>query len=334
MSNEIRAAAKGLASKEAATQQARHAVILAIKELHYNLLLSQQLKKLLDDAHSNFGNAVEKVEERLDADEGNVTEQDLLRLRIGLSGVAKERFTLERAIAVTRAALKRHLGLPSDSAFELVETRLKPAKLALEPLNHYLDRVEQSRPELAQLQAGLEARQARLDAARGGYYPSLFLAGGFDYSVAPNRDNQDSPFATDFNFFNGPGLALGLRWQLDFWSTQAKVAERAAELNKVETQKRFAISGIVLDIERRYLEVEEYQQKLKAAQQSRKAARALLATTLANFRLGVGEAKEVFEGLGLYTRIVSDFYKTIRDFNMAAARLTQAAGQEITTLRY
>ena len=307
---------------------------MAIKELHYNLLLSQQIKKLLDEAHKNFGSAVDKVEERLEADEGSVTEQDLLRLRIGLSGVAKERFTLTRAIAVTRAALKRHLGLPSSAPFDLTEPRLAPVKLTLEPLSHYLKQVDQNRPELAQLEAGVASRKARLDAARGGYYPSVFLAGGFEYSVAPNRDNQDSPFATDFNFFQGPGLALGLRWQLDFWSTQAKVAERAAELHKVETQKRSAMSGIALDIERRYLEVEEFQHKLKAAQQSRKAARALLATTLANFRLGVGEAKEVFEGLGLYTRVVSDYYTTIRDFNIAAARLTQAAGQEITTLRY
>ena len=332
--NEIRAAMQGVASKEAATEQSRQAVILAIKELHANLLLSQQLKKLLDETHDNFATAMEQVEERLEADEGNVTEQDLLRLRIGRSSVAKERFTLERAIAVTQAALKRHLGLPIDAPFELAETRLKPVTLNLQPLGNYLEQMGPARPELAQLEAGLAARQARLQAARGAYYPAIFLAGGFEYSVAPNRDDQDSPFARDFNFFRGPGIALGLRWQLDFWSTHAKVAERAAELNKVQMQKISATSGMALDIQRRYLEVEEFRNKVKAARQSRKAARALLVTTLTNFKLGVGEAKEVFESLGLYTRVVSDYYKTIRDFNIAAAKLTQATGQEITTLSY
>jgi outer membrane protein TolC len=332
--NEIRAAMQGVTSKEAATEQARQAVLVAMKELHANLLLSYQLKNLLDEAHDNFTTAMEQVEERLEADEGNVTEQDLLRLRIGRSSVAKERYTLERAIAVTQAALKRHLGLPADASFELVETRLKPVTLNLQPLDNYLEQVGPERPELVQLEAGLAARQARLEAARGAYYPSIFLAGGFEYSVAPNRDDQESPFARDFNFFRGPGIALGLRWQLDFWSTQAKVAERAAELNKVQMQKVSATSGIALDIQRRYWEVEEFRNKVKAAQQSRKAARALLVTTLANFKLGVGEAKEVFEGLGLYTRMVSDYYTTIRDFNIAAARLTQATGREITTLSY
>ena len=115
--NEIRAATHGLASKEAATAKARHAVIVAIKELYYNLILSHQIKELLDESHENFSTAVTKVEERLEADEGNVTEQDLLRLKIGVAGVAKERFTLERAIEVTRAAFKRHLNLPADAPF-------------------------------------------------------------------------------------------------------------------------------------------------------------------------------------------------------------------------
>ncbi|WP_179131101.1 TolC family protein, partial [Candidatus Entotheonella palauensis] len=165
---------------------------------------------------------------------------------------------------------------------------------------------------------------------RSQYFPAIFLAGGFEYSVAPNRDDQDSPFANDFNFFSGPGIALGLRWQLDFWQTRAKVAERAAQVQQLNAQKEAALSGIALDVERRYLEVKEFQQKVSSAQRARKAARALLVTTLANFNLGIGEGKDVFEGLGLYNRIVGDYYKTLRNFNIAAARLTQATGQEVT----
>ena len=73
---------------------------------------------------------------------------------------------------------------------------------------------------------------------------------------------------------------------------------------------------------------------MDAAQDARKAVRALLAITLANFELGVGEGKEVFENLGLYTRIVGDYYASVRDYNIAAAKLTQATGQEVTTLSY
>lgn len=330
--SEIRAARQGVLAKEAATRQSRQAIAFAIKELYYNLLLSHQIKELLDDSQENFNKAIEKVEERLENDEGNATEQDLLRLRIGASSVEKEQFTIERAIAVTRSALKRHLGLAAQAPFELASTKLQSAKLDLKPLDVYLGQMHQNRPEIAQIEAGLAARQVRLKAARSEYYPAIFLASGFEYSVAPNRDDQDSPFANDFNFFSGPGVALGLRWQLDFWQTRAKVAERTAQVYQLSTKKNAALSGIALDVERRYLEVKEYQQKVKSAQRSRKAARALLVTTLTNFNLGVGEGKDVFEGLGLYTRVVGDYYKTLRNFNIAAARLTQATGQKVEVL--
>lgn len=328
--NEIRAARQGLLAREAATQKARHAVIFAIKELYYNLLLSHESKALLDDSQENFGKALETIEERLENDEGNATEQDLLRLRIGVASVTKELLTLERAIAVTRLALKRHLGLASQAPFQLEKTKLDTISIALKPLDFYLNQVQAHRPEIAQLEAGLASRQARLEAARSQYYPAVFLAGGFEYSVAPNRDDQDSPFANDFNFFNGPGIALGVRWQVDFWQTRSKVAERAAEVKRLTAQKAAAASGTALDVERRYLEVQEFQQKVASAQRARKAARALLVATLANFQLGVGEGKDVFEGLGLYTRVVGDYYKTLRNFNIAVARLTQATGQEVT----
>jgi hypothetical protein len=55
---------------------------------------------------------------------------------------------------------------------------------------------------------------------------------------------------------------------------------------------------------------------------------------LTNFRLGVGEGKDVFESLGLYSRVVGDYYTAVRNYNIAAARLSQATGQEITTLAY
>jgi outer membrane protein TolC len=334
LQHEILAASKGVETQQAATTQARNAVIAAVKELYYHLLFSQQLKALLDEVQENFTKALDTAQQRLDAGEASITQQDILRLRIGLAGVTKETFTLERAIAVTQDALRRELGLPPNADFRIADTNLEPAELSLQPLETYLEHVGKNRPELVRLDAGVAARQARLQAARSAYYPSFFLAGGLRYAVAPNRDDQDNPFVRDdFNYFNG-GMALGLRWRLDFWMTRAKVAEQLAELSKVEVQKGSAVSGIGLDVRRRYLEVQEAQQKLEAAQTARRAARALMVSNLANFGLGIGEGKDVFESLGLYTRMASDYYTTVRDLNIAAAKLTQATGQEITTLSY
>lgn len=332
ISSEILAASHGVDAKRAATQNTRAATIATVKELYYNLLLSRQLKELLDEVRDNFTKALDTAEKRLESGEGTITQQDILKLRIGLASITREVYTLERAIAVTRSALLRQVGIPSTDDADIADTRLEPVTVQLQPLSQYLAQAGIHRADIAQLEAGLAARQARVEAARGAYYPSFFIAGGMRYATAPNRESQKSPFARDdFNYLTG-GAALGLRWQLDIWMTQAKVAERLAELSQVELQKQNATSGIALDIQRRYLEIQETQQKMDAAQDARRAARALLATTLANFELGVGEGREVFENLGLYARIVSDYYTSVRDYNIAAAKLTQATGQEVTTL--
>jgi outer membrane protein len=334
LSSEILAASRGVDAKRAATQSTREATITAVKELYYNLVLSRQLKELLDEVRENFTKALDTAEKRLETGEGTITQQDILKLRIGLASVTREVYTLDRAITVTRSALLRQVGMPSTDDTDIADTRLEPVTVQLQPLGSYLEQAGIHRADIAQLEAGLAARQARVEAARGAYYPSFFIAGGVRYARAPNRENQESPFAKDdFNYFHG-GAALGLRWQLDVWMTHAKVAERLAELSKVEVQKQNATSGIALDIQRRYLEVQETQQKMDEAQNARKAVRALLATTLANFELGVGEGKEVFESLGLYAHIVSEYHTSVRDYNIAAAKLTQATGQEVTTLSY
>jgi outer membrane protein TolC len=332
--NEIQAGSQGVAAQRAASEQTRSAVILSIKELYYNLQFSRQINDLLAEVQKNFTKALATAEERLENQEENITQQDVLKLRIGLAGVTKQVFTLERAIAVTHHALQQQLGLPSSVSFDIHDTRLEPVELNLQPVTAYQEQAAQHRPELTRLEAGLAARRARLQASRSAYYPSLFLAGGIKGAIAPNRDDQKSPFAKDdFNFFNA-GLALGMRWELDFWMTNAKVSERAAELAKTDTQRRQAITGIQLDVQRRYLEIKENQQKLQVARKARKTARALMVASLANFTLGIGEAKEVFNNLGLYTRMASDYYRVINDFNLAAAKLSQAVGQEITTLSY
>ena len=332
LASEIRAASHGVDVKRAATDNARAATVATVKELYYNLLLSRQIKALLDEVADNFSKAITTAEKRVEAGEGTITQQDILKLRIGQASVTREVYGLERAIVVTRSALMRQLDLPlEDADFDIAETQLEPVTVQLQSLGYYLERAGLQRPEIAQLEAGLAARKARVDAARSAYYPSVFVAGGIRYAKAPTRDSQESPFAKDdYNYFAG-GAALGLRWQLDVWMTNAKLEERRAELSQVEVQKHNATSGIALDIQRRYLEMQETQQKVEAAQTARKAVRALLATTLANFELGVGEGKDVFENLGLYAHIVSDYYTTVRDYNIAAARLTQATGQEVTT---
>ena len=159
LSSEILAASHGVEARRAATQSAREATIADVKELYYNLLLSRQVKALLDEVRDNFAKALETAQKRLEASEGTITQQDVLKLRIGLSSVTREVYTLERALAVTRGALMRQLALPMESDVEIADEQLEPVTLQLQPLGQYLEQAGVHRADIAQLEAGL--RHAR-----------------------------------------------------------------------------------------------------------------------------------------------------------------------------
>jgi outer membrane protein TolC len=192
-------------------------------------------------------------------------------------------------------------------------------------LETYKKMAIRNRAEWKELAAGIQAKEAELTAERKQYYPDIFVAGTLRYAVAPNRDEQDNPFVVEeFNYLDG-GLWFGWRLALDFGIPQ-RIAEKRAELFALQQEQRGASSGMLLEVERAYHEVVEKKEGLDYARRARKNGRALSALSAANFHLGLGEAKEVFEAFRIYTEAAAHYYLAIKDFNMAVAELARVTG--------
>jgi outer membrane protein TolC len=321
----IEAAEKGLEAKEASLARFEGQVITTLKELYYMILLNEDLYRLVSNTEEELGKAVEKAEELLEEDEGKLTQHDILKLRYGYNRSAGKRLEIEKAKRLIHSALRSLLYFKEDQDFVLTEKRLKPVKITLDGLDIYKKQAAKRRPEWKQLDAGIEAKQAELLAEQKQYYPDIFAFGLLEYATAPNRDRQENPFVLEeFNFFWG-GAYLGWRMALDFGMPK-KVAQKRAELLALRHQKREATTGMLLEVERAYQEVVEKQESLKFARKARKNGRALSALSAANFYIGLGEAKEVFEAFQMYTEGAAEYYMAIKDFNMAVAELARVTG--------
>ncbi|RMF88161.1 MAG: TolC family protein [Nitrospinota bacterium] len=334
LTNSLLAAEKGVISEQAGEEKTANAVIMQVKELYYSLLLTRHIADVLSEVKKGFEEAIKEVRKRLREKKGKVSQLDLLKLKVGLAGTTKELQEVEKNVAVTRAALQRTIGLPPTVDFDIADTRLKPEKFDLKALQDYIQLTFQHRPEWKQVQAGVESRKALLEAEKSNYYPTFFLAGGLQYAIAPNRDDQDNPFVYDeFNYLRG-GFALGLRWNLNFLTTKARVRKAEAELAKVQNDLENARLGLPLEVTRAYLEVKAAQEELDAASDGRRAGRSLLVLTFTNFKLGIGEAKDLFEALAIFARTTTTYYQAVHALNLALARLSNAVGKEVTTLQY
>lgn len=334
LSAALDAAEKGLTSERAAGEVTRAETVLETKRLYYGLLLSQQLTFVLQDMLGSMDEAIEKTENRLDDGSHQVTELDVLRLKVGRSKFVAGVEHVEAATQLTKRALARAVGLDPDVPFEIADRRLRPVSFEAEDLDYYVTTGPHRRPEWKQVVNGVEAQEAAVDLAEATSYPTLFLAAGVRYAVAPNRDDQKNVFANDdFNYFQPVGV-LGVQWDLSFFTNSAKAAQARAEWERLLAERRNAETGFRLEVERSFVSVNEARATIDAAAEGRKAARGLMILTVTNYDLGIGDGKDLFEAFGLYTESSTDYFRAVHDYNVAVAELSRSVGTELLALEY
>jgi outer membrane protein TolC len=329
----LEAAQHGLESEQAHGEVRRAEVVLHTKQLYYGLQFSRQLALVLHDMLDTMDKAVKKTQERLDSGSSAVTEIDLLKLKAGRAKFAKGVLEVDASTELTRSALARTVGADVQT-FAIADTKLRPADATIAPLEEYLSEGPAQRPESRQLATGIAAQSAKVELERADYYPSVFLSTGVQYAYAGNRQNQTNPFASDdFNYIRPVGV-VGIHWNINFLTTTAKVDAARADLERLEAQRREAASGLQLEIRRAYSDVTQGRDAMTVTEEGRKAGRGLLILTVSNFDLGIGEAEELFKGLGTYTEASSDYWRAVHDYDVAVAALSKAVGRELTPLEY
>ncbi len=330
----LRAAQEGMQSQAANAERHRAEVVYGTKQLYYGLLLTRQLSAILHEMQDNMDKAVRKSEERLHGGSDGVTEIDVLKLKVGRSKFAKGVNEVDASMELTRAALARAIGVALTADFDIADQRLAPVGASIDPLDTYLLDAPAQRPEARQLHNGIAAQTAKVELEEASYYPTLFVSTGLQFARAGNRTEQISPFAADeFNYIRPVGV-LGVRWDLSFFNTGAKVDEARADLLRLQALEREATSGLQMEIRKSYSDVTQAQATMRAAEEGRKAGRGLLILSVSNFDLGIGEAEELFKGLGMYTETSTDYMRAVHDFNLAVAALSRAVGKELTAIVY
>lgn len=324
----MKAAGHGIEVDRARKEQRRNEIAVKVKEYYYGLLLARELKELLLEVREDVGKAREKAVKLLDQGSPNVEEMDIYKLDTFAGVVAKYLEEAKKGEALALAALRARLGLPADAALEIAAERLTPDEKRLPGLDAYLDISRARRPEYRQIREGLQAREALVEAARAGWYPDIFLAGYLSAAYAEKRDRVANPWVPDqFNHFWG-GVALGLKWKLDFGITGAKVANEQAQYDRLLHTRDFADTNIPLQIRKFHLDLQEADKSIEATRNAYTNAKKWAVAAIANFDFGIGPAKEIFDALQEYAKMRAAYFQSIYNYNLALANLDFAVGEE------
>jgi outer membrane protein TolC len=325
----IAAAETGMAAEAAGGEAKRGDVVLEVQRLYYALLLSREVTRVLKEMLDRLDQAITTTEERLQKNAKGVTESDLLTLRIGRAKLAAGEYASEAAAELGKSALARAVGLSDPAGFEIADQHLVLCPAPEATLEKLLDEARKKRPELRALALGVRARWDQVRMTRAGYYPVFALTLGAQWAIAPNREEQNNPFAYDeFNYIR-PIIAVALTWNINFFETAAKVAEAEAALARSTAEEERGGTGIALEVRRAFTDMSRARRTLAAATEGSKAGRALLVISSSNFDLGIGDADELFKGLTSYAQSHTDYLRAVHDYNLAWALLSHAVGREV-----
>lgn len=328
ISESMKAATHGIEVDRARKEQRRNEVTLRVKEYYYGLLLARELGEVVLEVRENLEKARTKARELLDKGSANVDEIDIYKLDAFHGEVGKYLEEARKGEALALSALKTRIGLPADAEIDIATERLTPDETQAAELPSYLDEARTRRPEYRQIREGLQAREALVEAARAAWWPDFFLAGYLSGANADKRTRITNPFIRDeFNHFWG-GIALGLKWKIDFGITGAKVAAEQAQYNRLLSTRTYAEANIPLQIRKAYLEIQEADRSIEATREAYSNAKKWVVAALANFDFGVGPARDVFEGLQNYARMRAGYFQSIYNAKMARANLEYAVGAE------
>ena len=238
-----------------------------------------------------------------------------------------ENFLAEAASleAIAMSGLLLLTGLEGES-LELEDRRLKPVATPEQDLQYWIDLALANRVEFKQVEAGLAARRALLEATRADKKPIVFAGIAGSLAVAPNRDRLDNPHIYDpFNHAAVSPL-VGMRWQWEADAQPGRVAQAQAELDALVHKASFARSGIPFQVREQYYSMRAKSQAIESLRDSSKAARRWMIAAYSDFEAGLAEAEGIINAMQVYVLSYAEYVRAVNDFNYSVSRLQSVSG--------
>ena len=225
-------------------------ITFLVKKYFYQIETQVEQLDTAKEVRDHFQKAVEKSKEIFDSGEGDVSQADLTKLKLGLSNTLNNIIDLEHDIQIGKLNLGKLINqeLPDGNGITVTD-----------PI------------------------------------PIDFPYTSFDdYMIAKNLTPQSKKIA-------------------------AKVGIVSNEIHAEQPTKLTEENRLLLY--KAYLGVTSSKDKVMLGIKNRKITRALLVAEVANYDFGIGDSKELFEALIMYTRVFSSYLDSIYTLNVSAAEL-------------
>jgi outer membrane protein TolC len=179
------------------------------------------------------------------------------------------------------------------------------------------------------LQAGMDAREASLDATRARFFPDIGLAATAGYSYGPGITDQLNPFIIDQANYTSLGAGLVARWSLDVWGNYHRVRREEALLGELHSLDEEARRGIDLEVADAYEALMDARRREVAWQRGHREGRRWFVSAASGYQVGAVDARELIDAVKAYFTARFSHLQAIFDVNMGIATLARTTSTDL-----
>ena len=323
-----KAARAGIKSSESGKDLTLNRVVFDVRRAYFGVQLALDLQALISEGKEPLRKTVEKLRERLEADDPEVKQKDYFRLANALSEIESRESEALELEASARAALELLTGIKPAV---VPECPLEVVDSEVVELGDHVERALTGRPELFQLDAAREARDANLVIKRADYLPDIILALSATFARTPGITDIQNPYIIDRGNFAGAFFGLVARWKLDFAGTNARVKAAKAEIQSLKERTKEARLGIELEVNTLYEQLQDAKRRVGSWSRSEREARKWFITSAQGYEVGTMDSREYVDSLAAYFTARSNRLAATAEYNLAVAALEKATNMPMVS---
>ncbi|MCE9578371.1 MAG: TolC family protein [Deltaproteobacteria bacterium] len=318
------AAKAGVTAQTALENETAGDAAIDAARAYWGLKLARELRYMLEDGIDELAKAHARMDERATDDSGDVTIQDRQRLA---TIEAEAALQLEDATQGEEIALASVRALAGDDTVDIDDAPMAAIERDLGPVDELAARARADRPQAQAARAGADAAHALAAFEARQYFPDLAIVGTAEYAEAQGVDHPPSWIYSQPYHKGGVGAALILRWQLEPWTTHARVERAEAEAHHADALAAWAEVGATLEARTAHTEAARAKRRIDAATKGEEAARTWVASVVQSDAIGTSETKDLADAYLAWFQMRARLMNAIFQWNVAAIRLDRATGE-------